>query len=344
MKGLIVTADQRLELRELADPQPGPFEALVRIRACGLCGTTDSELIRGTQPYHRDYPCLLGHEAVGEVIAIGREVRTFAVGDWVTRPVGIWPGESRDGLTSAWGGFATLGVVRDRVALAAAGDAGLLNDYTALRQNRIDAEGLDPRAMVLAISLAETASWSWQLPPLGGSTVCVAGTGIAGLSIALWAKLAGAERVIVLGRRPTRLTLALTIAADLVIDTSASDWRDQVRAAAPAGVDVFCEAVGAPALLRDGVALLRPGGTAAIYGVAPVGEAMPDATHLTEGRKLIRPDAREHLAYAWILDLLRRGLVPIDRLMTHRWPLAEASAAFAAVERGEVVKGMLDMP
>lgn len=339
MKGLVVTAGHALELREIADPRIGPYEALVRIRACGICGTTDRELIKGTQPYHAAYPCLLGHEAVGQVLETGTRVRSFRAGDWVTRPVGIWPGESRDGLSSAWGGFATLGVVRDRAAMQADGDASLAGDYTALRQNRIAAEGLDARAMVLAISLAETASWTWQLPALGGATVVVAGTGIAGLSIALWAKLAGARRVIVLGRRPERLRQAEAIAADLALDTGDADWAARV----PAGVDVFCEAVGSPALLRQGVALLRPGGTAAVYGVAPRGEAM-QVEGLDQGRRLVVPEAREHLAYDAVLDLLRRRVIDADRFLTHRWPLAQAAEAFGCVASGAVLKGMLEMP
>jgi threonine dehydrogenase-like Zn-dependent dehydrogenase len=342
VKGLVVTAAHALELREISDPRPGPYEALVRIRACGICGTTDRELVTGDQPYNSAYPCLLGHEAVGVVVETGARVRNFRIGDWVTRPVGIWPGDSRDGLTSAWGGFATLGVVRDRQAMADDGDVRLLQDYTALRQNRVDATGLDERALVLAISLAETASWSWQLPPLGGATVCVAGTGIAGLSIALWAKLAGAGTVVVLGRRPERLRLARTIVADLALD-SGDDWAGQLRRQSPSGIDVFCEAVGSPALLRQGVGLLRPGGTAAVYGVAPRGQAM-QVEGLTEGRRLVVPEAREHLAYAWVLDLMRRRVIDAGTLMTHRWPLHQAVEAFRTAGTGEVLKGMLDMP
>lgn len=342
MKGLIVTAEHRLELRELAAPDPSPYEALVRIRACGICGTTDRELIAGTQPYNEEYPCLLGHEAVGEVVRIGARVTSFAPGDLVTRPVGIWPGERRDGLASAWGGFAEFGIVRDRLAMAADGDHALDQDYTAVRQNRVDATGLGIRELVLAISLAETASWSWQLP-LGGRTVCIAGTGIAGLSIALWAKLAGARRVIVLGRRAQRLELARTIAADAAFDTGERGWEERVRLAAGGALDVFCDAIGSPELLRSGIAMLAPGGTAAIYGVAPNGSAAIDPAWLSDGRRLITPSADEHLAYPWVLDALRRGLIPVERLMTHAWPLTAYEAAFAAAASGSVVKGMLEI-
>jgi threonine dehydrogenase-like Zn-dependent dehydrogenase len=341
VKGLVVTSDHTLELRTVGDPAPGPYEALVRIRACGICSTTDQELVRGTQPYNRDYPCLLGHEAVGEVVAVGAKVRNFRPGDWVTRPVGIWPGTRRDGLASAWGGFAELGLVRDRLAMAADGDRSLLEDYTALRQNAVDARGLDPAALVLAISLAETWSWTWQLPALGGQAVCVAGTGIAGLSIALWARLAGARTVAVLGRRAERLALARQVGADLCLDTGDARWAETLRAATGGGPAVFCEAVGSPALLAAGVAALRPGGVAAVYGVAPGGDHRFDRGLLTEGRTLATPEAREHLALPQVLELMRRGAVPVAALMTHRWPLERYAEAFAAVARGEVVKGHL---
>ena len=342
MKGLVVSAEHRLELRELGAPEPGPYEALVRIHACGICGTTDRELIAGTQPYNEDYPCLLGHEAIGEVVRTGDRVTSFASGDLVTRPVGIWPGERRDGLSSAWGGFAEFGIVRDRLAMAADGDHRLDQDYTAVRQNRIDAAGLGIRELVLAISLAETASWSWQLA-LGGRSVCVAGTGIAGLSIALWAKLAGARRVLVLGRRAPRLELARAVAADAAFDTGEPGWEERVRTDAGGAIDVFCDAIGSPELLRSGIGLLAPGGTAAVYGVAPSGSTAIDPASLTEGRRLVTPSADEHRAYPWVLDALRRGLVPVERLMTHAWPLAAYETAFAAAASGSVVKGMLEI-
>lgn len=56
------------------------------------------------------------------------------------------------------------------------------------------------------------------------------------------------------------------------------------------------------------------------------------------------PAAEEHRAYASVLDLIRRGVIPVERLLTHQWPLAQAEAAFAAVAIGDVLKGMLVMP
>lgn len=341
-QGLIVTAEHELALVSLAAPEPGIYEALVRIRACGICSTTDQELIRGTQPYNRTYPCLLGHEAIGEVIAIGSSVTAFTPGDLVTRPVGIWPGTTRAGLASAWGGFATFGIVRDRQAQAAAGDASLLNDYTALRQNRITARHLPLPALVVAISLAETLSWCDVLPPLAGKTVCVAGTGIAGLSIAHWAKQAGARQVIVLGRRAARLELARTLGADATCDTSAASWEETLHTAF-GGIDIFCEAIGSAAMQHAGGRLLTPGGTLAIYGVPETGAAGLRDSDLSDGRRVITPEAREHLAYDRVCAHLSAGRIPVDRLLERSFPLARYAEAFAAVAAGSVVKAMLTL-
>jgi 2-desacetyl-2-hydroxyethyl bacteriochlorophyllide A dehydrogenase len=345
MKALIVTTGHQIEVREISKPQPGPYEALVKILACGICGTTDRELIKGTQPFNKDYPAVLGHEAVGEVVQVGAKVKTFRVGDWVTRPVGIWPGESRDGLFSAWGGFAEFGVVRDRKAMAADGDTRLEGDYTALRQNVVP-KGVPIEDAVLAISLAETSSWFSHAPAVGGKCVAVSGTGIAGLSVALWAKLAGARKVIVLGRRSERLALACDIAADHGVNvTATADVAAEVkRLTGGQGVDLFVEAVGGRDQIRLGLGALAFGGTIAIYGVPPGQIHELNWSWNAAGKAQIATyPADEHLNFAWAIDMLRRGYVPGRKLLTHRRPLAEAREAFADVDAGKVVKGMLVM-
>ena len=100
MKALIVVRPGQLELRDIPRPVPGPREALVKIDACGICGTTDRELIAGTQPYHNEYPAILGHESTGIVVETGSECRKFKVGDRVTRPAAIIAGVGRCALAA----------------------------------------------------------------------------------------------------------------------------------------------------------------------------------------------------------------------------------------------------
>jgi threonine dehydrogenase-like Zn-dependent dehydrogenase len=341
MKALVVTSNYSLELWDIMPPHPGPFEALVKIIACGICSTTDSELIRGIQPFNSQYPCLLGHEALGEVIEVGPGVTNFKTGDLVTRPVAIWPDTSLDGLTSAWGGFAEFGLVRDHCAMAAAGDHSMDNNYTALRQNVLP-QSIGTEAAVLSIALAETLSWSHHLE-LAGRNVCIAGTGIAGLSLILWSKLAGAKRIIVLGRRSERLELAKELGADDVVNVREQSTIEVVRELSGGGVDCFVEASGARGQLQVATRSIRNGGTVAVYGVAPNGRYDLDWTWLPTDIRIVQPPVEEHLAREAVVKLITDGKIPVAKFMTHSWPLAQFKEAFDAIHNGSVVKSMLTM-
>jgi len=346
MKALIVTEQHTLELRDISPPEPGPYEALVKILACAICGTTDRELIKGTQPYNKQYPAVLGHESVGEVVEVGDKVTSFKKGDWVTRATAMPGGRMRDGVYSCWGGFAEYGIVSDRIAREADGEANAKYDYTALRQNVVPTTrgAPDLAQATLSISLGETASWIRGAGPLGGKRVCVAGTGIAGLSCALWAKLAGAKAVTVTGRRKVRLDLARDLAADHVVNVKeVDDVAGAIKELNGGGVDVFCEAVGQKDQLRIAMGCLGKNGVAAIYGVVPEGHYDMDSASFRSNVTVCTPMAEEHLAFDWALNMQQRGVIPTEKLMTHQWPFADAVKAFEQVDRGDVVKGMLVM-
>ena len=332
MKALIVVCPGHAEIRDIPRPVPGPREALVKIDACGICGTTDRELIAGTQPYHDEYPAILGHESTGIVVEVGAECRKFKVGDRVTRPAAIIAGGHRDGMASCWGGFAEYGLVREPAP-------GAEPDYQEARELVVDPR-LTPEQASIAISLAETASWVWQLPPLGGASVVVSGTGCAGLTIAKWCKMSGA-RVLVLGRRDERLAMARAIAADAVVNVrTCADVPAAVREFAPVGADVFCDACGAKDQIVLAAKVCREGGLWARYAVKPAGGYDEPEGGAPSLRREI-PAAREHVAYAWVADMLLRGAIDVREFLTHEWPLDDFESAFAAVARGEVLKGLL---
>lgn len=341
MKALIVTKEHRLELQHISPPKPGPFEALVKIMACGICSTTDTELIKGTQPYHKEYPCLLGHEAVGEVIEIGAGVKNFKPGNWVTRPAGILPGSTRDGLTSAWGGYAEYGLVTDIKSMAAAGNHSMDEDYTALRQNVLHGgKDVGLEACVLSIALAETFNWCQKLD-LANASVCINGTGIAGLSLALWAKLAKAKQVIVLGRRNERLQLAAALGADEVVNIREKPAVETVRQLSNGGVDFFLEATGVPSQMETAIRSVKNGGTLGVYGVAPNNKYELDWRWLPVDIRITRHEPQEHLSRQDVIKLMQEGKIPVEKLMTHQWPMEDFDVAFKAVQSGEVVKSML---
>ena len=342
MKALTVTKEHKLKIEDIPKPTYAEYECLVKIKACGICSTTDSEIIKGTQPYHDVYPCVLGHEAVGEVIEMGSRVKTFKIGDLVTRPAAILPGSSRDGFASAWGGFAEYGVVVDRRAMEADGDNSLSEDYTALRQNLVP-EGVCVKEAVLAISLAETASWAWRQPSTAGKNAIVFGTGIAGLTIALWWKMAGAANVTVVGRRDERLTLAKEIAADYGINITTTNPAEALQELSGGKADLVAEAVGSREVMKQALTCLADGGTLAIYGV-PDGYAyeLPMANCPGDFNISLKP-AEEHLAYDWACHMIRDGKIPVDKLMSHEFDFTDYQQAFDQISQGKIVKSLLKL-
>jgi len=342
VKALVVTKDHKLELRDTPEPVPGPFEALVKILACGICSTTDREIIKGTQSFASDYPCILGHESVGEAVEIGEGVTSFSVGDWVRRPYAIFPGEERNGLYSGWGSFADYGIVRDGPAKAAAGDTSLASDYTALRQRTV-AHRDNVAHAVLAISLAEVSSWFNRIGCVQGKVIAVGGTGIAGYCAVICAKLGGARKVIVLGRRQVRLDLGIDLGADAGVNANEDGPAASIVDVAGGKVDVFCECVGSQNVFDIALDCLADGGIIAVYGVPP---GLQYALHLdkcSSPRRVASFPAEEHLTYDWALDFLRAGEIDVSKLLTHIWPLEDYQVAFDQIARGEVVKGMFVM-
>lgn len=344
MSAVVIPEPGRVEVREIETPRPDPFEALVRIEVCGLCGTTDRHLVAGTQCHHPadHYPALLGHEALGTVVSVGDSVRNFKVGDRVTRAAAIWPGASRHGLHSAWGGFAEYGLVRDRAALVDAGHVAYQDDYTSLRQ-QVAPPDIDPLDAALAISLSELASWMWKLGATGDRAIAVGGTGLAGYAICAFARLAGARPIIALGRRDERLERARRFGADAGVNMTQGDPVDAVRRAnGGRGVEVFAEATGADAMLGLGLQTLAPGGTAAIYG-APEGYRYTLPMRGAPGDfavRLIAPE--EYRAYHWVCDLIRRGAIDTSQFRSHVWDgLEQVPAALQAQANGAVVKGLV---
>ena len=341
MKALVVTTDHELVLREMAVPEPGPCEALVRILACGVCSSTDRKIIKGTLPYVTDYPCVLGHESVGEVVAVGAKVTAFKPGDWVKRPYAVFPGEERDGLHSGWGGFAEYGLVVDGRALEGQGGPAHESNYMAVRQHAVPRRA-DVGEAVLAGPIAEVKSWFDCIGPVAGKRVAVAGTGIAGYTAVICAKEAGAGRIVVLDRRQHRNDLGRELGADMGVTVAEGDLVRRMQDAAGGDVDVFCECVGEQSLLEVGLEALAPDGLMAIYGVPNEPYMLPVGVLGAPKRIAVFPP-QEHLAYDWAIDAIERGVAPGDKLLTHRMELDGFEELFDRIAAGDVVKGMLEM-
>ncbi len=332
MRALVVTGDSEYGWQDIAMPVPGPHEALVEIEVCGICNSTDSELVDGSQPYRPPVPFVLGHESVGKVVEVGAEVAAFKLGDRVTRAACILPGGERDGLRSGWGGFAEYGLVTDDPSHGA-----------RLRQVVLPSE-LPSEDGFLAISLAETRAFLEQIEelwePVAGRGVVVVGTGIAGLTLMRWCREQGADPVIAIGRRPSRLILARKSGAHFAYASDDDALVGQIVERTGGGARFVFEAIGRPDSLPGLVPLMNPRKAfLAVYGAADpkayvaAFEALPD--HITAARP-----GPEEFRYTYRIGerLLNRDIAP-GLWRTHLWQPDEIEIAFGQVAAGEVVKG-----
>jgi alcohol dehydrogenase len=326
-RALVLQEPRRLEPAELPLPEVGDDDGLLRIEACGLCGTDHEQYTGaiGTVP-----PFVPGHESVGVIEALGpaaAERWGVQVGDRVAVEVfqscracdacrsGAYRRCERHGLgdmygfvpvskpPALWGGYAE-------------------HQYLAPDSMLLPVpDGLDPVVATLFNPLGAGIRWGVTLPGTGsGDVVAVLGPGVRGLSVCAAAKDAGAAFVMVTGageRDGPRLAAAADFGADLVVDVLQADPVRALRDATGGGADVVVDVTAkAPAALAQAIHLAKPGGTVVVAGTRGTPDApgfAPDLVVYKELRILgaLGVDVE---AYRAALELLASGRYPFADL------------------------------
>lgn len=327
-----------VRLVEIPVPEPDDYEALVRNEGCLFCNTTDRIIVEDGC-YSPGYPIAFGHEDFGIVVKVGKKVKKFKTGDRVICGCGI---KGFDGTHySTWSGFSRYAIVGDWEAYQAdGGDFTGGNAYRSrYRHNLVIPSTLSREQAGLAFPLAETSSAIGQLGDLQGKTIVVIGTGFVGLSFVLFAKLYGAEKVICLGRRQERLAVAEKMGADLCF-TDVDEAAEAVLTLG--GADVVLEATGNHRAVEKGLSYLKENGIFAMYGI-PQQPYLMDKEKCPAQFRQFRIDPEVWKTMPFVCEALEAGKIPVDLFLTHQWPLEKIPEAYAAVYRGEVIKGLVHM-
>ncbi len=318
----------RIELDEVAVPEPGPDEVLVKVHSCALCGTD-----RGA--YRDGSPVTPGHEASGTVVATGRDVTDLDEGSpgvvYLVDFCGGWSA-CRAGSTNmclkrrkmygftADGGFADFEVVRSGCFLPIGNDVPLDLATTVL-----DFYGTSLHAFRRA-------------GPPGPKVVGIVGCGPIGLGAISVANALGAALVYGIDVAPYRLELAARLGA-VPVDARAGDAAEIVLKESPGGCDVVIEAAGISATQRQAIELSAPGGR--VVFVAHNREPLEVHT-LTELIALERTLlGSEYFPIAALSDtyaLVASGAVDAASAVTHRYSLERIGDAFEAFWSGATAK------
>jgi 2-desacetyl-2-hydroxyethyl bacteriochlorophyllide A dehydrogenase len=309
MKAVVIEEPNKMTVSRIADPTPGAAEAVIKVEACGICGT-DIHVLRGEFAPTR-YPIVPGHEFCGEVVAVAADVRNVKAGDFVAVDPSLFCGKCRQCR------LGRFNLCENWNAIGVGSANGACAEFVAV-----------PAANAFRLPTELPRHWGALVEPLScavhgldqvdlqvAEDYLIYGAGTMGLLLAQLAKESGASRVDMVERNPHRHALAKRLAADRV--ATAADELDR-----PQGWDVVIDATGVVPAIEDGLRRVARGGTFLMFGVANA-----DATATfspfrvyNDEIKIIGSMAVLH-SFERALTMLAKGVIDCEAMITNRFPL-----------------------
>lgn len=333
MKALLLSEYRKLDVVDMDPPAVGPNDILVQVRACGICGS-DIHGYDGSSG-RRIPPLVMGHEAAGIVSEVGRNVTRFAAGDRVTFDSTVSCGNCHfchRGQINLCDNRKVLGV--------SCGDYrqhGAFAEFVCVPENicyRLpDSLPFEQAAMIEAVSVAVHAAN--RTPVSLGDTAVVVGSGMIGLLVIQAIGLAGCSQVIAVDIDSDRLEKASRLGADVTLNAKEQNVVEEVhRLTDGRGSDAVLEVVGATETIRTAIECTRKGGTVTLVGnLAPQVE-MPLQSIVTRELNVLGSCASNG-EYPACIDLLARGDIRVEEMITARASLEDGPDWFARLYDGE---------
>jgi alcohol dehydrogenase len=350
-----------IEEVDLADPGPG--EVRVEIKAASLCHS-DLSVISGDRP--RQMPMVLGHEAAGIVQQVGAGVTDLVSGDHVVmvftpmcgeclacregHPGQCEPGQSANGAGTLLGGHRRLSQ-HGTPMHHHAGISGFAQHAVIHRTSLVKTDDQlpwDVAALFGCAVLTGVGAAINTAKVFPGAQVAVVGLGGVGLSAVLGARLANAARVIALDVLDDKLEIARAFGATDVLNVGDAQAVSKIRTMTGGGVDFALETAGSVEAMEVAYRMTRRGGT-----TVTVGLPHPDArwqlqhVHLTAEERTVKGSyigsclpSRDMARY---IDLYRKGVLPVDRLISGHLRLDQINEGFDALASGHTVRQVIMM-
>ena len=330
MRAVVLERPGQVVVQTRPDPTPGEDEVVVRVSACGICGS-DLHLFDGDIPGIA-YPFVPGHEFAGEVVDVGREVTGFRVGQRVAAdpslPCGLCT-PCRRGRISLCRNFGAIGGTVD----------GAFAEYVRVPSRNVFAlpDEISDTAGALLEPLACVVHGMQVLSPAPGDSILIVGAGAIGLMLLELALHSGPARVVVVERHAERLRAAGQRGAEVHATV------EDALAGEPGGFAGVIDATGAPAAIEDAFGAVAAGGTFLLFGVAPadaVVELSPYRIYRDE-ISVVGSMSVGH-SFAPAIALMASGRLDLERLVTHTVGLDGVEGALALMRGGGALKCHVD--
>jgi L-iditol 2-dehydrogenase len=302
--------DVRVEERPV--PEPGPLDVLVEIAAVGVCGSDVHYYEHGriaTRVVRA--PHVLGHESAGRVVEVGGRVTKHAPGDRVALEPGLPCGRCRECRAGRYN------LCRDVRFLGAPPTDGAFTRFVAIHEDFAHAlpGAVSDEAGALMEPLS-VALWACEKAGVGaGDRVLVTGAGPIGLLVAQVARVRGATEIAVTDPNEHRAALAASFGA---------------RSAPPEEADALIECSGHPQAFRDGIAALRPAGTAVLVGMGGDDDAQVPLSLIQAREIWLSGTFRYANTYPHAIALAATGAVDLEAIVTGHFTLDEVDVALRA--------------
>jgi len=350
-----------LIIEEIELLPPGPDEVLLKIKAAGICHS-DLSIIEGVRP--RPLPMVIGHEASGEIVEVGSNVKNFAIGDHVVcsfvpscgecLPCSIGkPSLCEPGAISGAKGTLFSGaqkIKKDTEFFFHHSGISAFSEYAVVSKHSLvkikqdipyEYSALFGCAVLTGVGAALNSS-SLKM----GSTVAIIGMGGVGMSALLGCIAAGAKEIIAIDVNDKKLEFCKELGADLCINSNDPEADHKIKELTHGGVDIVLEFAGHPSAIEFAWKITKRGGE-----IVSASLAKPNATFQLPLTNLVTDEKKISGCYMGssvprrdipnYIDLFLKGKLPVDRLITHKLKLEEINESMDRLKSGEAIRQII---
>lgn len=333
MKALVLKEYNHFSYEDVPMPEIGPDDVLIEVKACGICGSDVHGMDGSTG--RRIPPIIMGHEAAGIIAEVGAHVADFSKGDRVTFDSTIYCGKCY------YCGLGLINLCDNRRVLGVSCEEyhqnGAFAEYVVVPKHILyslpDGLSFEQTAMVEALSIAFHAVN--RTPISLNDTAVVIGSGVIGLLVIQSLRAVNCGKVIAVDIDQDRLDLACKLGADEGLRADTNDVQSEVyERTGNRGADCVFEVVGIPQTIKTSVTSLKKGGSLTLIGNLSSTVELPLQIVVTREISLYGSCASKG-EYPACMDMIERGVINVDALISATAPLAEGESWFERLYKRE---------